>query len=700
MTVRRVDICRQVVRPAVVVASLLFLISPDRSCGQQKFWVFFSSKGPEVPASGALPKTGFAYQQASQIVQPAALARRSKTRGAESLLDAEDLPLYPPYLSAIAALGGRLVHESRWANAASFFLTPDQQSSARSLPFVTKLVPVAVIRGRLQSGIEGQSPGPPAGPDSAFYGPSYQQEAMIDIPTLHHLGITGRDVLVGLLDSGFRWRAHEALRTRDVIAEHDFIFNRDTTSNESNDTPNQDYHGTLTMSVLGGYMPGQIVSPAYDAAFILAKTELIYPAYADYDTKFEEDNWAAGIEWMEAHGVDVVSSSLGYDVFQDTTGYTWAHGDFNGRTSVSALAAVRAARLGVVVCDAMGNNGNGDGVMGTMLTPADADSILSVGAITFQGDLALFSSTGPTNDGRIKPDVIAPGVGIYFASVPGPSSYGFAQGTSLATPLTAGTAALILSARPELTPIQVRDALRNTAQPVTSSPTYPSSPNNFSGWGLINALRAILSFGPIFSNRPTIDVQGASSVVSIDVVSRFGINPDSVLIRFTAGGRSSSSVMPMTLDSSILYPTSGRYRVVLPPYEFGTTIRFSIDAHDSASQAYTSPARSGKSWSILSGVPGLIEQPTGIPSAPGLKQNFPNPFNSATLILYDVPRRDQVTIRIYNTLGELVSTPVDEVMDAGSYTLVWQARSLPSGAYFCRLTTSSTTATRKLLLVR
>src|SRR5262249_54096746 len=158
------------------------------------------------------------------------------------------------------------------------------------------------------------------------------------------------------------------------------------------------------------------------------------------------------------------SSSLGYNDF-DPQGpspgdYTWANGDFNGRTSITAQAAVRAARLGIVVCDAMGNEGNGDGIVGTMLTPADADSIISVGAVTLAKQLAGFSSTGPTNDGRTKPDVVSPGVGVYCASTAGPSSYFFQSGTSLATPLTAGSAALILSARPELTPVQVRDALR------------------------------------------------------------------------------------------------------------------------------------------------------------------------------------------------------------------------------------------------
>jgi len=121
----------------------------------------------------------------------------------------------------------------------------------------------------------------------------------------------------------------------------------------------------------------------------------------------------------------------------------------------------------------MGNEWNGDGIVGTMTTPADADSVISVGAVNFDGRLAIFSSTGPTNDGRIKPDVVAPGVNIYHARVPGPDTYGYSQGTSLATPLTAGAAALLLSVRPELTPVEVRDALRSTAAPIDTATHRP-----------------------------------------------------------------------------------------------------------------------------------------------------------------------------------------------------------------------------------
>jgi hypothetical protein len=483
---------------------------------------------------------------------------------------------------------------------------------------------------------------------------------------------------------------HEALRSRTVASEHDFIFNDDTTADQEADIPGQDAHGTATMSVLGGYSPGKLVGPAFNASFILAKTE-----DTRSETRIEEDNWAAAMEWMEAEGVDVASSSLGYDLFDDGTGYTWENGDFNGRTSVTAQSAARAARLGVVVCTAMGNEHNGNGVIGTLLTPADADSILSVGAVTFARKLAAFSSTGPTNDGRTKPDVVAPGVGVYHAQVP--DFYLSSDGTSFSTPLTAGSAALLLSARPDLTPIQVRDALRNTATPVLDNTRFPTSPNNFTGWGLINAFNAALSFGPIFSNEPAIAAVNSRSVVSTKVVSKFGIRPETVLLYYALGNNAFFSSVGMSLDSGAFFPTSGKYSVSIPPQRLDTLVRFFIEARDSANNSFRSPAMpfiSGM-WQLHYGVSGvhIISYE--------LDQNFPNPFNSTTVIRFHVPRTEHVTLKVYNVLGEEIETLLDRVQDAGSNLSVsFSGNNLPSGVYFYRMTTPSFTSTNKMILIR
>ncbi len=646
----------------------------------RKYWVYFVDKGRTSDLSHITRR---------------ALQRRSKVLPPGELVDLQDLPVAAGYIRAVRDAGGVPARESRWLNAASFFMTQDIVGRVSHFPFVLRVAPVAAFRSRREPVPRPANARPPA-PSSmgVDYGESFTQISAIDVPPLHEIGVTGSGVLVGMLDSGFRWRVHEALRTRHVIAEHDFVFNDDTTANQPGDDPGQDTHGTLTMSVLGGYKPGILVGPAFDAAFILGKTEDIRS-----ETEVEEDNWAAGIEWMEAQGVDVVSSSLGYNAFDDGSGYSWANGDFNGRTSVTAKAAARAGRLGVVVCDAMGNELNGDGVTGTMLTPADADSIVSVGAVTFDGVLAGFSSTGPTNDGRTKPDVSAPGVHVLCALVP--DSYGYQQGTSLATPLAAGSAALVLSARPELTPIQVRDALRATARPLTENPRFPSSPNNFTGWGLVDAFKAALYFGPVFGSSPRVSVEDSGSVVTATVISSAGLLAGGVVLHYTAASDGASSTVAMTLDSSMFFPTSGRYRARIPLQERGTLVQFSMQASDSAGNSYQSPPPSAATvWHLRYGIPGISKDPL-IPRSFSLAQNFPNPFNSQTIIEYDLASAENVTIRVYDALGRQVAVFDQGYQQAGySHTVAFDGRDLASGVYYYRLTTPAQSATRKMLLVR
>lgn len=466
------------------------VLAQDR--GSKKYWIFFRDKGAEWSSVKSFQKGSSAYQAAKSNLSDKALARRAKVLPPDELIDFTDLPVSQEYITTIEQHGIKPIVASRWLNAISAFLDQRQARELASLSFVERVVPVAIYHRR--DTIE-DSPAAllpkEQGTVSLDYGPSWTQLNLMQVPRLHEIGITGEGILVGMLDTGFRWKWHEALRNIKVIAEHDFINNRDTTANGTleEERAGQDAHGTATLSVIGGFMPGKLIGAAYGASFILGKTE-----WVSTETRIEEDNWVAGIEWMESKGVDVVSSSLGYDIFDDGTGYTHAHGDFNGRTAVTTRVAVMAARKGVAVVTAMGNERNGDGIVGTMITPADADSIMSVGAVGADTSLASFSSTGPTDDGRIKPDVVAMGSNVYVALPPGPSSYAYSNGTSFSTPLTASVAVLVLSARPELTPIQVRDAMRNSAVHFKDkllpdrTATYP---NNFYGWGLVNAYAAL-----------------------------------------------------------------------------------------------------------------------------------------------------------------------------------------------------------------
>src|SRR6185295_17492130 len=128
------------------------------------------------------------------------------------------------------------------------------------------------------------------------------QNRQVAIDRAHRLGIAGEGVLVGVLDAGFHWRDHVALRNLDVVAEYDLVFNDSNTANTPGEDPpelNAEYHGTMVTSMIGGYWERHLVGGAPHASFIFAKTEDVRS-----ERNVEEDNYVAGLEWLESQGVD------------------------------------------------------------------------------------------------------------------------------------------------------------------------------------------------------------------------------------------------------------------------------------------------------------------------------------------------------------------------------------------------------------
>lgn len=674
--------------------ALIFLFHALLAEGQElkKYWVFFKDKGNSIQNTSTLQKGSSEYQAALTQLSDRAIKRRLKVLSADQLIDAQDLPLNQSYINTIKGVGGLLQQEVLWMNAASFILTDQEVRAVEQLPFVENVKPVLKFIRRDSVSVEGTELQKTTSASSFDYGPSLAQYEAVKIPEVHELGIAGEGVLIGMLDTGFKWRAQESLQNTHVIAEHDFINNDDTTANQAGDPSGQDLHGTLTMSILGSYMPGKVIGPAFKSDFILGKTEV-----ALTETQIEEDYWAAGIEWMESHGVDVVSSSLGYSTFDGGGGYTWDHGDFNGRTAVTSRAAARAARLGVVVVTAMGNEGNGNGIRGTLLCPADADSILSIGAITIPGTLAYFSSTGPTNDGRIKPDVVTPGVSIYSAQIPGPNTYGSSQGTSAATPIAAGVAALVLSARPELTPLQVRDAIRNTADRIATS-QYPQHPNNFVGWGKANALKAL--------SYPSVNFSKYLASIETFLTAPNGVYQDSIKFIYSVNAVTYDT---LTMNPYVLRPgrSIGRYRTYLHNLSNGSQVYFKLVGKDSSDNIFHLPEDTTRIYSVIYGdeqvkLDSFITMP--IPTTYMLNQNYPNPFNAGTTIRFESPNQVDGILEIYNLLGQRIRD-FKLSLNVGRNYFYWDGRNgsgnnAPSGVYFCRIRTKDFVADRKMLLLR
>ncbi len=658
-----------------------------------KYWIYFASK--DFPANK--PALSKIELKVITGISDRALRRREKV-GEE--ITEEDFPISPKNIQALTQKNIVIENQSRWFNAVTAHLTPEQKKELEHQSSIRAIVPVKTFL----------SPELPSSEQTIHqhfkkiagqrfdYGPSLSQMELIDAVKVHNIGISGRGVLVGMLDTGFRWKIHEALQSRRIIAEYDFIQKDSVTENQSGDAGSQDTHGTSTFSLVGGFKEGRLVSPAFNASFILGKTE-----YVPTETNVEEDRWVAAIEWMEQCGVEVVSSSLGYSEFDltDANGnpqHSYTYADMNGKTATTTKAAAIAARKGVVVVNAMGNEAGTSWHF--LTTPADADSIISVGAVNNNGNYASFSSVGPTSDGRTKPDIVSHGVGTYCA-IPSNSSYsGSFQGTSLATPLAAGVAAMILSAHPELTPVQVRDALRNTA-------SNASSPNNTIGWGIIDAYKAILYNGMVISTDPEILMTTDSNYsISMYVVSHANVYKDSVALYYSIdNGKTFSSVAMTETEVVDSTTSSGKYTAIVPGIKVSTNILFYVQAKDNSAPARKSPY--GAPTILYDAKTGTTnidphQMPPAIPSSFVLEQNFPNPFNPSTRIEYKLPSSELVTLKLYDVLGRKITTLVSEPKSAGEYTYILNAATLnlSSGVYLYQLRAGKFVQTKKMVLIK
>ncbi len=485
------------------------------SDGSLTVWVFFKDKGLQGADLEA------ALDQAEAQLSERTAWRRAKVKAAgERLVDGGDLPVSPRYLSEAKATGATFRRESRWLNAASFRVSDAQAQALATLPSVRKVDLVARFQRRILPVTEpiDRRSALDRAKDSQWtidYGSNLAAMEQAGVPAVHEMGITGQGVIIGMLDSGFHY-SHEALASIPVLGTYDFVNDDSNVDNEAGDPSNAKDHGTMTMSTAVGNMPGQLVAPAFGASVVLAKTEDVAE-----EVPVEEDQWVAGLEWVETFGVDIVSSSLGYYDW-----YDWS--DMDGATAVTTIAADLAAGRGIVVVNSAGNErGNS---WNHIIAPADADSVITVGAVNSGGSISSFSSPGPSYDGRIKPDVSALGVSNTVANPDDDTAYTTASGTSFSCPLTSGVAALVLSRAPGLTPMQVREALRETA-------SMAGSPNNDFGWGIIDALAAVNYFGSTLVHEPLGDTESTGTAYSVSAVitDRIGLDQASLLYRLDAG---------------------------------------------------------------------------------------------------------------------------------------------------------------------
>jgi subtilisin family serine protease len=441
-----------------------------------KVWVTFTDKG--VKDVSALQDALDRYWAQA----PERVKLRRKFRAQSSYPDLTDLPIEPRYVDAVAQIGARLRGKSRWLNSISVEATPEQIRRIAELPFVHSIDAVMVYVDTFYPpppDSDSPSSKAPAAPRRLNYGLATTQVTQIQADFLHEQGFTGKGVVIGVLDSGFKVE-HIAFQEVDVLAQRDFVHDDDNTADEEGqDDADQDDHGSIVLGILAGNTPERLIGVAYRAGYLLGKTEKVSENGRTFEQEIEEDWWIEGIEWLEEMGADLVSTSLGYSKW-------YSFKDLDGKTSKVTIAADLAVQKGMPVIVAAGNLGGFPpdedlGLTGRINTPADGFGVFVVGAVASNGKAASFSSRGPTFDGRIKPDVMA--LGIDVASI-NPTTvdrfHSRLMGTSVAAPLAAGVVALLMQAFPLATPADLADALRSTA-------TRADQPDNLFGYGIIQA---------------------------------------------------------------------------------------------------------------------------------------------------------------------------------------------------------------------
>lgn len=692
-------------------------------------WIYWSD-GMEKEALRAAP--------ARPALSERALRRMERFRASAELADPTNRPAPPSFLLYLHGLGIEPRVVSRFLRAVSAEVTAEQWRILEGDPRVSRLVP---LRSRMSRpapsgsssrpyggtldpllerpdprldyrssgrarGMEADTVPSPASLERQDYGPSWFQCQQLNVPLMHELGLSGRGVLVCLLDGGFL-TGHEAFAPLDLLATRDFVGQDSIVSfethnpNEPYNTPAVNDHGTYTWSTLGGFSPGTLVGPAFGATFAVGKTEIVQE-----EIRFEEDYYVAGLEWADSLGADVVSTSLGYLDFD--SGFSYFPEELDGRHAVTTVAAVWLARRGVVLVTAMGNENSFSNPAPNLITPADAESVVSVGAVDSLGRVATFSSRGPTADGRIKPDVCARGVQTACATARDTDTYGHVNGTSLSTPLMGGLVALLKQAHPEWGPAEVIEALRRAGN-------HADDPDNNHGWGVPDGLKALGWTGPpvagisgfdelVVERVSWLDVRDAATEALRDTLANPAEDGD-LTLHLRNDGSTALPAFWVSLSGAaagILSPgDSARVPSLAPGQRFETTEALRL--HVDAAQAAPSRARFGLRFRADSG--GALHRSADLPISRQLWQvlPYPNPLTAGLSLSLDLELSTpgEVRLTVFDVAGRMVVEAFQGWMDPGQQRLRWTpGPDLATGAYFLRLQAPHLERKGKFLFVR
>ncbi len=439
---------------------ILFLLSQKANASQYAFQITFTDKN----------NSPYSLTSPLDYLSSRALIRRLN-QGIN--IDSTDLPVNQHYVDSVLTLtGGRLHGTSRWFNMCFILLSDSSQIlnlTGKAFIYDIKKVgyyPVNLHRPAsyitnpaISNAILAQSPflGKPGSTGAGYYGTAWPQTEQVRGNYLNDKGYQGQGKLIAIFDAGFigtnihigfdsMWLSGRVVDT--------YNFNTRTTG-----VFVEDVHGTECLSTIAGNLPGSFVGTAPYASFALYVTD-IEPG----DQPLELDNMVMAAERADSIGADVITESLGYDLW-DNPMDGQVFDSLDGKTTMGAKAANMATKKGILFVATAGNDGapTVSGWGNHILTPGDADSALTIGAVDLSGTAAPFSGYGPNAASRIKPDVCGMGVGTYCLNAGATTGISTASGTSISTPQIAGWAACLMQANPNSTPFKIRQAIIHCA---------------------------------------------------------------------------------------------------------------------------------------------------------------------------------------------------------------------------------------------
>lgn len=574
--------------------------------------------------------TSFSLSNPDQFLSQRAIERRTRYNIS---IDSTDLPVNANYIESVRSAGNvTILNVSKWLNQISIFTTDVAALSAiNNLPFVKSTLPIA---SRISNNFFNILPddnftvasliNPNKVTGNTYqYGVSGAQVRIHNGQFLHNHGFRGENMQLAVLDAGFYH--YDVLPTFDsarnnnqILGTWDFVDREESVSED-------DSHGMHCLSTIAANMPGTFVGTAPKTSFYLFRTEDVSSEYP-----IEEHNLVVAAERADSLGVDLCSVSLGYTEFSDPT-FDYTYNDMNGNTTISAKGVDLAAKKGMLMVIAAGNEGSG--TWHYISTPADADSCLTIGAVDTIKRVASFSSYGPSSDGRIKPDVAAVGRNAVVAnSITGLPSYG--SGTSYACPNMAGITTCLWQAFPEASNMQIINTLQKSGN-------IYSNPNDRIGYGIPDVKKGFVMLQKQFSTIESLFRQ-CKAEISIDIKT--------------------DSTMKIEIERK--FPTDSAYTTITTLQNHGNYGMSSFFYADDLSNTdygfvnyrYKVIIDSDTSYYLDSSLVNYLNNCKIITPTENNLTITPNPFNGLLYINLERTADTKVELIIHNSLGQKVYT--------------------------------------------